>query len=215
MIHVGDDHQVTDIVSSHVHRWGKVGFGESRIIAEGVRFPLEGFGWLAAKILVSIQASRFTCREKMKNTSLMAMILLACSHLPARADEPLTLAQAVQILQQQALSANSSRARLEIQKRLLSPEEQRQVEELEHQLHVRWINWTRSKYPGRWILREVSLKRQGWVTGGGNGNWHGSRGCGLAQPGSFDGWESLSTADSFSGIGNLMRGRYSSRCGGW
>ena len=40
------------------------------------------------------------------------MILLAGSHLPARAEEPFTLARAVEILQQQARSANSSRARL-------------------------------------------------------------------------------------------------------
>lgn len=66
----------------------------------------------------------------MKRTALVAMILLAGSHLPAGADEPFTLAQSVEILQQQVRSANSSRARLEIQMRLLSPKEQRQVEEL-------------------------------------------------------------------------------------
>ena len=68
---------------------------------------------------------------------LLAIILLAGFHLPVMAEEPLTYARAVEVLQQQVQSANSSRARLEIQMRLLSPEEQRQAGEfgeMEHQL---------------------------------------------------------------------------------
>ncbi len=68
---------------------------------------------------------------------LLAMVLLAGFHLPTMAEEPLTYARAVEVLQQQVQSANSSRARLEIQMRLLSPEEQRQAGEfgeIEHQL---------------------------------------------------------------------------------
>tara|TARA_B100000809_G_scaffold261915_1_gene311765 strand:- start:1093 stop:1662 length:570 start_codon:yes stop_codon:yes gene_type:complete len=68
---------------------------------------------------------------------IMTMVLLAGFHQPIVAEEDLAYARAVEVLQQQVQSANSSRARLEIQMRLLSPEEQRQVEELgelEHQL---------------------------------------------------------------------------------
>jgi len=70
-------------------------------------------------------------------TWLMAMVLLAGFQQPIVAEEDLAYARAVEVLQQQVRSANSSRARLEIQMRLLSPDEQRQVQELgelEHQL---------------------------------------------------------------------------------
>ena len=69
----------------------------------------------------------------------MALALgLLVGIFPLRAeDEGLTFMQASEILRQQSRGANSSRARLEIQMRLLSPEEQRQAGEfgeLEHQL---------------------------------------------------------------------------------
>ena len=67
---------------------------------------------------------------------VLLVILAGFSPLGAEKDS-LTIEQAVEILTQQARSANSSRARLEIQMRLLSPEEQRQAEEfgeLEYQL---------------------------------------------------------------------------------
>ena len=54
---------------------------------------------------------------------LLMMVLLAGFHQPIVAEEDLAYARAVEVLQQQVQSANSSRARLEIQMRLLSPEE--------------------------------------------------------------------------------------------
>jgi len=68
---------------------------------------------------------------------LPALVLLAGFQVPVMAEEPRSYARAVEVLRQQVQSANSSRARLEIQMRLLSPDEQRQAGEfgeIEHQL---------------------------------------------------------------------------------
>ncbi len=97
----------------------------------------------------------------MRTTALVAIIILTGSHLPARAEEPLTLARAAEILQQQVRSANSSRARLEIQMRLLSPDEQRQVEELgelEHQLSRALDQLKTAKISGTMDLQGVFIE---------------------------------------------------------